>query len=553
MLALLVYLALSVVWYRSVVAHIGTNCACGLSRYPGDPAEYVWWLQWFVQSLQHGGALMHPTVIWASTGLNMFGTSASLLLAALLAPTTLLWGPVISYNVMMMLAPALSAWAANRLCRHITGAAWPSLLAGALFGFSTYEVAQLVGHPHMAVMVGPPLAALCVIRLLDGTLSSRRFVVQLSLLLTAQMLLSVEVMFTMTVVGVLALVAHWLTATPGQRRELKRRLGLILVPWVIAALVSSWFLVGVLTAPPSSPGATYWFPTDALSFIVPRPYTWVGGSAFASVNRHLISDLTENSAYLGLPLLLILLRYLVTRRHTRAAQLIGILMILLAFWILGPELYVAGKAVTPFPFKLVAGLPLLAQSIPGRASAFLALVAAIAVAIWLAQPRRHMLAAWMCAGIALICVLPNLARPSDNNVGTWTNPSFFSTTTYQHYLRPGETILPIKWGRLGESLMWQAEDHMYWKMANGYWLFGPPASWSNRVGMDLWMNHPRPGDGPLLRDMIIKRHVSDVVVENDSVARWQQTIRAAGLRPTARVGGITIYHVPATWSDTRPG
>ena len=25
--------------------------------------------------------------------------------------------------------------------------------------------------------------------------------------------------------------------------------------------------------------------------------------------------------------------------------------------------------------------------------------------------------------------------------------------------------------------MWQAEDHMYWNMANGYWLFAPPAGW----------------------------------------------------------------------------
>ena len=131
----------------------------------------------------------------------MAGTTASLLLAAVVAPITLLWGPIVSLNVVMILAPAVSAWAANRLCRHITGAAWPSLLAGATYGFSTYEIAQLVGHPQMVVMICPPLVALCVIRLLDGTLSTRRFVIELSGLLIVQTFLSVEVLFTMTLVG----------------------------------------------------------------------------------------------------------------------------------------------------------------------------------------------------------------------------------------------------------------------------------------------------------------------------------------------------------------
>src|ERR1700722_12875420 len=71
--AFLVYLAISVFWYRSVVAHLGSNCACGLSVDPGDSADFVWWFAWFVHALGHGLPLMHPTVIWTPTGINLAG------------------------------------------------------------------------------------------------------------------------------------------------------------------------------------------------------------------------------------------------------------------------------------------------------------------------------------------------------------------------------------------------------------------------------------------------------------------------------------------------
>ena len=36
--------------------------------------------------------------------------------------------------------PAVSAWAAFLLCRHLAGRFWPSLIGGYLFGFSSYEL-----------------------------------------------------------------------------------------------------------------------------------------------------------------------------------------------------------------------------------------------------------------------------------------------------------------------------------------------------------------------------------------------------------------------------
>jgi hypothetical protein len=545
--AFLVYLAISVFWYRSVVAHPGSNCACGLSLDPGDNADFVWWFAWFVHALGHGLPLMHPTVIWTPTGINLAGTTASLLLAVVAAPFTLIWGPVVSYNLLMILAPVLSGWAANRLCRHITGAPWPSLLAGATYGFSTYEIAHLVGHPQMVMMFGPPLAALSVLRLFDGTVSSRRFVIELSLLLIVQIFLSVEVLFTMTVVGALALGAGWATGTAGQRRALVAKLPVLAIPCVIAALASSWYMLQVLSAPAYAAGAGQLYPTDALSFFIPMSYTWLGGAGLAHISALFPGGPNETNAYIGIPLLLICGRYLITRRHTLTAKILGILMALIALWIVGPILYLAGRPTLRLPYEFLDRLPLLSETMQGRIAVYLALVAAVALAVWLATPRTRPLLAWLCGGLALLAVLPNLVTADPHNVGTWTNPTFFRTPMYKRYLKPGETILPIVWGYMSESYMWQAEDNFSWNMANGYWVFEPPSSWSSKVTDHLWFDTPKSGDGPLLRSLLIRRHVDDVVVQDSYLAQWQPTLRAARLRVSASAGGVTVYHVPASW------
>ena len=542
--ALLVYLAVALLWYRGVVTHMTSSCACGLGADPGDNSDFVWWFQWFVHALGQGLPLLHPTVIWTPTGVNLAGTTASLFMAVVAAPVTLLWGPIAAYNAWMILGPVISAWAANRLCRHITGSAPASLIAGATYGFSSFEIAHLVGHPQMAMMAGPALLALCVIRLLDGTLTRRRFVVLTSLLLIAQIFISVEVTFTMTVVGAIALAAFWAAGARAQRRRLVIELRTIAVPWLVAAVVTSWYTVQVLTAPAYADGAAYLYPTDLLSFLVPMPYTWLGGARLSGISAHFLGGANETTAYLGWPLLLVLGHYLFTQRRTRNGRAIALLLGVLALWTLGPIMYVAGHDTNNLPYRLFTSLPLLSETLVGRISVYLALAAAVVLAMWLASAHRRRLLAWTCGAFAVAALLPNLASPSSRNVSTWTRPAFFYTDTYKRYLHRGESILPIPWGYQGESYAWQAQDDMYWNMASGYWLFTPLASWSSKITDDLWLNQPEPGDGPRLRELLAKRHVSDVVVLDGSVGHWAGTLRQAGLHVTTTAGGVTLYRVP---------
>src|SRR5207253_473088 len=85
----------------------------------------------------------------------------------LLAPVTLAFGPIVSSNLLALAAPALAAWAAYLLCHHLTGRFWPSIAGGFVFGFSSYEMAQMRGHLNLLLTFPIPLAVLLVVRQLD--------------------------------------------------------------------------------------------------------------------------------------------------------------------------------------------------------------------------------------------------------------------------------------------------------------------------------------------------------------------------------------------------
>ena len=139
-------------------------------------------------------------------------------LALVFAPLTFLVGPVAAYNVAAVLMPALAAWTAFLLCRYLTGAVVPSLVGGYVFGFSSYEIEHAGrGHLNLTSIFLVPLAALVVLRYLDGRIGERGVVVRLAPLVAFQLLISTEVALTFTLALALAL-APVPRVRPGQAR-----------------------------------------------------------------------------------------------------------------------------------------------------------------------------------------------------------------------------------------------------------------------------------------------------------------------------------------------
>ena len=170
--ALALYAALSLWLYGGPLLD-GSDTYLGL----GNDAEiFMWSFAWWPHAIAEGIDPVVTHAVWAPEGMNLMWATSVPTAAALLAPVTAAWGPVVSWNVAAVATPALAAFTAYLLCAHVARAWAPSLLGGALFGFSSYVAGQQLGHLHMTAVFLVPLGALLVVRRCERSIGRWWFV-----------------------------------------------------------------------------------------------------------------------------------------------------------------------------------------------------------------------------------------------------------------------------------------------------------------------------------------------------------------------------------------
>ena len=102
--------------------------------------------------------------IYAPEGFNLAWATVIPGPAFLAAPLTLLTSPIVSYNVLALIALPLNGLGAFLLCREVTAKTLPALVGGGVFAFSSYGLAESVNHLNLALVVCIPLAALVGVR-----------------------------------------------------------------------------------------------------------------------------------------------------------------------------------------------------------------------------------------------------------------------------------------------------------------------------------------------------------------------------------------------------
>src|SRR5205085_6261001 len=195
---------------------------------------------------------LHPNSIWAPEGVNMAWVTGVPGPALATWPITHLFGPIVSSNSVAVLSPALGGWAAYLLCRRAAPAFWPAVAGGYLFGFSTYEVAQMHGHLNLFLVFPVPLAAYLVVRYVDGSLPGGRFVAGLSAVLILEFSISTEVFASMAFFGALALFGCWWRLRD-RRHVISRAIVLVGTAYAVTGLIVSPYLVAAVTGIPNGP------------------------------------------------------------------------------------------------------------------------------------------------------------------------------------------------------------------------------------------------------------------------------------------------------------
>jgi hypothetical protein len=465
-IALLGYVALSFLLFGiHLLPHPG-RAMFGSGR---DPEIFVWSFAWWQHALGAGTNPFVSHAVYAPDGINLAWATSVPGLAIPFAPLTWLAGPVVSYNVAGVLLPAVAAWTAFLLCRYLTHALWPSLVGGYLFGFSAYEVAQSLGHPHMTATFPLPLVALVGVRYVRAELTQRGAAWRLGLLLAWQLWLSTELFFTLSLALLVALVLAFvcMRAERSRLRALMRPLGAAYgLAILLASPLVSFALTGFRSESINEPAK---FSADLLNVVVPTHIVALTTSGLTSISRHFPANDAEQGAYLGLPALAIV-AWFALRARTAAARFLvaGFAVSLLVS--LGTALRVEGERKVWLPWSLAARLPIFDNALPVRFAVYTSLVVAVIVALWTASSRGWIRVVLPVLAIAVL--VPAVWRSDFRSLPQrWP---FFTQALYKVCIPRNENVVIFPYGFRGDSMLWQAESGFWFRMAEGYLTPKPP-------------------------------------------------------------------------------
>jgi hypothetical protein len=427
---------------------------------PKDPGLFIWYLGWIPHELAQGHSPLFTDYLSYPTGVNLMWNTSMVFPALVLWPITALFGPVVAYNVLITAGVGLSAWLGFLAARRFIDHQAMSLAAGLVYGFSPALVAQALGHPHVVVSFFPPVALILgdeiFVRrrmrpMAAGALSGLAAGLQL---LTGEELLAMTALIAAIGVALLALL---------HRDEVRPSL-----PFVLKAAGAALFAFAIVAAYPL---AFQFLGPQRVSGNVQQPDVYVSDLLAFVIPSRLINftgNITENGAYIGLPLLGLFAAGLVAGWRRPATRWIGLMTLIVAVLSLGPHLHVNGS-VTPIwlPWAAVAQLPLVGSALPARlmAIAFLGIgiVAAGAFAIARAPVRRFAAGSLLFAG--LLAIAPSWPYPS----APATAPAFFRPGGDVERINPGALVLiaPFSSKQSTDAMYWQAVANYRFKMPEG--------------------------------------------------------------------------------------
>jgi hypothetical protein len=527
----------------------------GGSQYVGvfdDPQIPIWSFAWWLHAIEHGANPFYTHEIWAPSGVDLAWVNTVPPVALLFAPLSWLLGPVGAYDVAAVMLPAVSAWTAYLLCRHLTGGRfWPSLVGGYLFGFSSYMLGHVLGQPQLTAVFAMPLIALVLAKAVEGAYDRRGIVLRLAPLLALQLYLSLEVALTLTLVVGLALVIGWLLAAP-YRRTLVHLLVPIVLSYAVAAVLAAPILYYALTdlrVAGFTPPAAY--TTDLLNFFVPTHLVAVGAGWAHRLSKHWSGNSTEQGAFVGVPLLVIVVLYARTGWRTLRGRFLLVGLAVMAYLSLGPHLHVAGHSVIPLPTVLghetvtlpgvgTKFLPLFDNILPVRFLVYASLASAVIVAIWMTA-TRHRTLRWLLPALTIVLLFPN------PGAGVWattySTPAFFTSATFRDCVAPGEIVLPLPPGQGGQANLWQVASKFRIRLAGGRLQTSPPSLFLHPAGIaQISVGYPPVKDQlELLKQYFAAKGVTAVVVDKRQEGIWAPALDRIAKRQD--LGGVLFYRV----------
>jgi len=470
-----------------------------------DQIAQVWWLAWAQFALAHGHSPFFTDWQNFPVGFN-FGMNGSMFaLGVPFSPLTTVFGPVVTWNVLLRLSLVVSAFSMCLVLRRFT-TWWPAAFAGGLlYGFSCYETGNAAGYLFLVFVPLPPLILLLFYEILVRQRWNAVWGgVLFALSCTAQYLIFAEVLAATVLMGAVASGLYLLfnRRSVSLKSPYLRTAGIsAVIAGVLAAgfpLVFTFFGPQHAKGPPNSPTALAQLHGDLLGPFMPGYAQRLNTPHFRSV---WLLHLTNSAMmYMGVPLFVAIVVTVYLLRRRGIVLMCGVMAGFSLILSMGSVLYVNGRDTNiPLPFVVLANFPILNGLLSTRLSLFTFLFGSAVIAIGVDVLHRRLRsdrsggsssrlrrAAAAAAAMTLVAVVaaPMLPYRSQPTSPTGESAFFASTASARiptgsvvlAYPYPDAPFLPARPGHpsvytfapINNALVDQAVSGMRFKIVGGY-------------------------------------------------------------------------------------
>ncbi len=444
-----------------------------------DVNQATWFMRYAATAVQHFRlpALM-TTALNAPHGVNLMWNTSMLLPGVVLSPVTLLLGPQIALTVLLVIGFAGSAASMFYVLRRWQASPLAAGLGGALYGLSPALVNSGIGHYSLVLAMLPPLMIDRVLRLVTGQGRPVRNGIWLGVMAAAQIFISEEALVDAAIAGVVLLIVLALSRPHEVRSRIRPAaigLGTAAVVGLVLSARGLWVQFHGVAAKGAAAttiisyhGQLTNLGTLPIAFVNPSEGVLLRTPGMGHLANNYPQPLPEYLAYLGVPLIIVLLVAIVRCWRELPIRVAGVACLLLEWLGMGARPLQPHPTLPSFllPWSLVQHLPVIDGMVPDRLAILADACAAAVLAFSLDLVRsrgyapfsRWRAGAPVATGIAVFALLPLVPAPyapaSVSGV-----PAGYAATFTALRLPPDARVLlaPYPYSGTSAVMRWQAD------------------------------------------------------------------------------------------------
>lgn len=458
--------------------------------------------EWFFAVTAHQVAHLHnplgTNLQNYPDGVNMMANTAMFGVGVPLTPVTLLFGPTVTFVLVLTMGLAGTAFAWYWLfSRELVTSRVAAAVGGLFCGFAPAMISHANAHPNFVLLALLPLIALQLIRLARHAAAPPeqrkrrrlRDAFILGLLISLQIALGEEPLLIFALAFGLYALVYYLHAPRTGLRVLRGMTPTLLLAALITIAFTEIPLWWQFFGPQSYRSIDHGPMNNDLKSLYQFPSESLGGMFLPGQNVAI--NATEENAYFGWPLWILLgltVVFMFRERIVRAAATVIVTGTVLS---LGAQLMI-GRHNTgiSLPWKHLENVPLLNSVLESRFT--MAAIPAIAVVLamgtqraldyWRISATDWRPLAWFAAiALALVPLTPTILPVVQRS----PTPEFFADGTVRQYVSNGSVVMaPPPTPVDARALRWQADSGFEFPIAGGYFVGPTGTSKKGRYGPD---------------------------------------------------------------------